>query len=81
MKIERIAQQNGIKCVVKKGKSATRISMNNGTGWAEIIILHKEALSMKKIKLVFAYRSLRNMSQNPKVKVPYCKEFVVENFS
>lgn len=81
MRIERIAQQNGIKCVVRKGKSSTRISLNNGTGWAGVIIIHKESLKMKKIKLVFAYRSLRNMSQNPEVVIPYCKDFEVENYN
>lgn len=79
MRIERIARENGVGCTVRRGENSTRISFSNACGWAGIVILRKDTLEMKKIKLVFAYRSLRNMCGNWNIRIPYHKDFIVED--
>ena len=61
MIIERTAKQHGINCVVRNGKSSTRIYLSDGIGWAGAKILHSDTFGTKKIKMAFINRSLRNM--------------------
>lgn len=79
MRIQRIAIENGLAVTVKKGEKSIRITVaNNKGGWAGIKILHTDSLRIVKCKIVFIYRSIRNMSRNFDITIPYCEDFLID---